>query len=506
MKRIAVNTYAHKTNKLQPLMLSLSAVTLGLSSLFFSYNLLAEESLDTKSSQNYQQSEFSQAELEQMLAPIALYPDSVLTHILIASTYPIEIIQASRWLEKNSDLDASDALEAVEDKEWDPSVKALVAFPRVLERLSNDLEWTQNLGDAFLQDEKSVLASIQSLRMRADQAGNLDKMDNMKVSRENKTIIIQSAEPEIIYVPYYDTRVVYGNWHWVHHQPVYWDWSWHNSHNHYGHHYTPHYGLFSWHPRIHLRHHYYFSAFNWHNHHVVVVNGRHFNSRRYRHRSDIIAHADARRWDHNPKHRRGVAYRNNQVRERFSSTRPSRIETRAVRSSERNDVRASSSVSTPNTRSNQVRANNSERRTGNQNAEREQTSRNEHSTRSQRLREQLNNDQNTRNPQRNNDYSRTNQRESNVIRNDTRETNQPRQSGESRQGNSRQVQQPPPVRESRPIKEVEPVRVESQHREVRPQREHRADKESRSRSQRSSRPVRESRSRNDGRRSRGDRH
>jgi hypothetical protein len=317
--------------KLTLFLLSLTIPSLSLPTQLYAEGSIAQE----KASQLAQ---FSQAELEQMLAPIALYPDSVLTHILIASTYPLEIIQANRWVEKNSELDAADALTKVENKEWDPSVKALVPFPRILERLSDDLEWTQKLGDAFLQDEESVLRSIQSLRKKADRAGNLDKMDNMQITREDENIIIQPIEREVVYVPYYDTRVVYGSWHWDHYQPVYWDWSWHSHHNHHSYHYTPHHGLFSWHPRIHISTHYFHSAFNWHNHHVVVVDRHHYNSRRYQHREHIIANANARRWSHNPTHRRGVAYRNEQIRERFNSNRPSVSQTRIVRHNERTNV------------------------------------------------------------------------------------------------------------------------------------------------------------------------
>ena len=113
-----------------------------------------------------------------MLAPIALYPDSLLTHILIASTYPLEVIQAERWLVKNTEqeLEAEQLMEQTATMDWAPSIKALLPFPRVLKRLSENLEWTQQLGDAFLQDEESVLNSIQQLRQKAEQAGNLDQM------------------------------------------------------------------------------------------------------------------------------------------------------------------------------------------------------------------------------------------------------------------------------------------------------------------------------------------
>ncbi|WP_044835550.1 DUF3300 domain-containing protein [Thalassomonas actiniarum] len=272
---------------------------------------------------------FSEAELAQILAPIALYPDTILSHILIAATYPLEVIQAERWVSEHSDLSAEESLEQVEEKSWDPSVKALVPFPQILERLSDDLDWTEKLGDAFLQDEAKVLAGIQTLRQQAQKAGNLDNMENMEVSSEDDNIIIQPIEKEVVYVPYYDTRVVYGNWHWAHHPPVYWDFSWHSGHRHhyhhghYGHHYGGHHGLFSWHPGVHISFHHYFSAVNWHHNHLVVLKRRHY-TRGYYHRRDIIRHHGSKRWYHNPVHRRGAAYRSHIVKKRYHSSRPSK--------------------------------------------------------------------------------------------------------------------------------------------------------------------------------------
>ena len=157
-----------------------------------------------------------------MLAPIALYPDALLTHILIATTYPIEVVDAERWINKNKQLSSEALLDAAENKDWDASVKALLPFPSVLKKLSEDLHWMRNLGDAFLQDEALVLASLQTLRQQADQAGNLENMNNVKVVRDTQTIIIEPKQNNIIYVPYYDTRVVYGHWRWSHYPPIFW--------------------------------------------------------------------------------------------------------------------------------------------------------------------------------------------------------------------------------------------------------------------------------------------
>ncbi|MGL4939536.1 DUF3300 domain-containing protein, partial [Shewanella sp.] len=156
----------------------------------------------------------NQAELEQMLAPIALYPDSLLTHILIASTYPFEIVQAQRWLTQRATLSVDHLMSQAEDQNWDPSVKALLAFPTLLQRMSDDLDWTQKLGEAFLEDEGQVMNGIQSLRQQADNANSLENMDNMAITRANHQIIIEPVQREIVYIPYYDPHRVYGKWRW----------------------------------------------------------------------------------------------------------------------------------------------------------------------------------------------------------------------------------------------------------------------------------------------------
>jgi len=282
-----------------------------------SFNLLAEQEFSQSSDQQAQseQKPFSEAELAQMLAPIALYPDSLLTHILIASTYPIEIVEAHRWLKKNEDLNAEQAAQSVEDFNWDASVKALVPFERILSRLSEDLTWTQQLGDAFLQDESRLLESIQALRKQAELAGNLEKMDNMDVSYEESNIVIEPVEKEIVYVPYYDTRMVYGNWHWASYPPVYWR----PRHSNYVSHYNP----FYWHSGIHISFDYFFSAFHWHNRQVVVVNTHHSKHRYYeqRPRHLIVNGGYAKRWIHKPIHRKGVAYRTKHTSNKYNNKR-----------------------------------------------------------------------------------------------------------------------------------------------------------------------------------------
>lgn len=160
----------------------------------------------------------SDEELAQLLAPLALYPDSLLSQVLMASTYPLEIVQADRWAKANKSL-AGDALaKELEKQTWDPSVKSLVNFPDVLGGLSEKLDWTTKLGDAFLADQKRVLDTVQSLRAKAKDAGNLKTTQEQNVTvtpasgSQSQTIVIESASPEVVYVPSYDTTVVYGGW------------------------------------------------------------------------------------------------------------------------------------------------------------------------------------------------------------------------------------------------------------------------------------------------------
>ncbi|GGQ13641.1 DUF3300 domain-containing protein [Shewanella litoralis] len=251
----------------------------------------------------------SDAELAQMLAPIALYPDSLLTHILIASTYPLEIVQAKRWLANQGNRDTNQIMAEVESQDWDPSVKALVAFPNVLERLNNDLVWTQNLGDAFLQDEGRMLDTIQALRQQADEANNLADLEQVKVSRVERRIIIESVRPEIVYVPYYDSRIVYGNWRWNRYPPVYWHAPAYVN-------YRPNHHAIFWDSGVRISFNFFFSGFHWHDRRVIAV-PVHKNYRYYTPRRISYSHG-AQHWQHKPKHRKGVAYRSQVISKRYN--------------------------------------------------------------------------------------------------------------------------------------------------------------------------------------------
>ncbi|MEZ9595992.1 DUF3300 domain-containing protein [Shewanella sp. 10N.261.52.F9] len=262
----------------------------------------------------FEQNQYSEGQLAQMLAPIALYPDSLLTHILIAATYPLEVVQAHRWQQSKQHLSTQKQIDKAQNKDWDPSVVALIAFPNVLQKLSEDLDWTQSLGDAFLQDEAQVLASIQTLRQEADNANSLEQMENMQVTRVSNQIIIEPVRKEIVYVPYYDPRTVYGYWRWYRYPPVYWAV--------YPGYVRPSYGHFYWRAGVHISFNYYFSAFHWHKRHVVVVH--HHNSHKYRHRGRIVTSHGAKRWAHKPQHRRGVAYSSGALRHKYNRHQPNR--------------------------------------------------------------------------------------------------------------------------------------------------------------------------------------
>jgi len=243
---------------------------------------------------------FSQAQLDQMLAPIALYPDTVLTHVLIAATYPLEVVEADRWRQQNPDLDAESALNAVEDQPWDASVKALVAFPHLLSRMSQDLRWTQDLGDAFLISEGDVMDRVQSLRNAAYDQGELATTEQVKIIVEKEIIIIEPAVERVVYLPYYDTRVVYGSWRWSSYPPIYWDPfypSVYHRHSVY------------WGPAVRVTPSFYIGAFFWPQRHVVVVNHYDYSPHPvfYSSRS-LVHHSSAKRWQHASTHRRGVAY------------------------------------------------------------------------------------------------------------------------------------------------------------------------------------------------------
>ncbi len=164
---------------------------------------------------------FKVEELDQMLAPIALYPDTLLPQIFIAATYPLEVVQAARWAKDKSGLSGAALTAALEKESWDASVKSLVGCPQVLTMMSEKLDWTQKLGDAFLSQQKDVLASVQRLRNKAREKGNLETTAEQKVTVEESNVIIEPVNPEVIYVPVYNPTLIYGDWWYPSYPPYY---------------------------------------------------------------------------------------------------------------------------------------------------------------------------------------------------------------------------------------------------------------------------------------------
>ena len=258
--------------------------------------------------QSAQPQKFSKEELAQMLAPIALYPDSLLSQILIASTYPLEVVEADRWIEQNPNLQEDKLDEALKEKDWDVSVKSLCHFPKILKAMSEKLDQTAKLGDAFLAQEEDVMDMIQELRQKAQEAGNLKTTEQQKVVVQDQYIEIEPADPQVAYVPVYNPLCVYGTWWYPAYPPYYW--------------YYPGpvipcgiigfgfgiglgFGFFSW------------CGFDWHHHviHVDIDRTRRFHGGHIGER-EIGWHT----WQHNPYHRRGVVYRDRAISQRFGQS------------------------------------------------------------------------------------------------------------------------------------------------------------------------------------------
>jgi hypothetical protein len=236
----------------------------------------------------YNTQRLSEETLDTLLAPIALYPDTLVTHILIASTYPLQVIEADRWRQDNQSLEG-DALErALENADWDPSVKALVPFTDVLNHMSDDLSWLQHLGDAVITNEDWVLDRVQALRLQARQSGTLQSNDYQQVSTENKVIVIESRQPEVVYVPYYDTRHVYGHWHYAS-QPVFWPTTVRIALGH----------RIYWGPRVSISAGFYFGNIWWPERHIIIRSTPSHRYVRPHYRAKRYSVKEYHRWQHN---------------------------------------------------------------------------------------------------------------------------------------------------------------------------------------------------------------
>ena len=187
--------------------------------------VLAQDPQAQQQPQQPQQQPATQQQLQQLVAPIALYPDALLAQVLTASTYPLEVTMAARWSEKNSNLKGTALEEAMQKQPWDPSVKGLTSVPQVLAMMNEKLDWTNQLGEAFLAQPDDLQNAIQALRRQAETTGNLKSGKEQKVRRvaappstgyagPPEYVVIEPVEPDYIYVPVYDPVVVYGSGFW----------------------------------------------------------------------------------------------------------------------------------------------------------------------------------------------------------------------------------------------------------------------------------------------------
>jgi hypothetical protein len=278
-----------------------------------------------------------------MLAPIALYPDGLLAQIMMAATYPLEIVEAARWVQANPTLKGDAAVNAAKGQGWDASVTSLAAFPQVLAMMNSKLDWTQNLGNAMLAQQSDVAASIQRLRAQAKTAGNLKTTPQQKMTTQALTadapagttppIVIEPATPQVVYVPYYNPAYVYGPWPYADYPPVYFPppagyaagvatglffgaaigmsvgffggWAWHGGWG----------GGWGWGGWSH-----------WGNTNYVTVNNNvtHIDNNYFHGQNDG-------NWHFNPDHRHGVPYRDPVNREKYGDRHPTPAQDSAFR-------------------------------------------------------------------------------------------------------------------------------------------------------------------------------
>src|ERR1700757_5047962 len=239
-------------------------------------------------------------QLEALVAPIALYPDALLANMLAAATYPLEVVEADRWIKENKNLKGDALANEASKKGWDDSVKALTATPSVLDTMSDKLDWTKSLGDAMLAQQADLMDAIQRLREKARAnnklSSNKQQTVTVKQQESKQVIVIEQADPSTVYVPYYDPAVVYGAWPYAAYPPYYFG-------------YPPYIGAgmvaagiafgAAW--AIGRWGNYWGGGCNWGNRNVYV-----------NHRTTNV-------WNHNPSHRQGVRYNNANVSQRFGN-------------------------------------------------------------------------------------------------------------------------------------------------------------------------------------------
>ena len=258
------------------------------------------------------QQRLSAEQLDQMMAPVALYPDPLLAQLLMASTYPLEVVQADRWAKSHRGVKGDALTSALAKESWDDSVKSLVSVPNVLAMMSDKLDWTQKVGDAVLAQQPDVMDSIQRLRSRAKTNGKLNSTSQQTVTVQSQGskdyVVIEPASPTEIYVPYYQPAVVYGSWPYPAYPPLY---------------FAPPPGYVT---ASALAAGVAFGAgvaagyavwghCNWAGHNINVVSNRSVNINNFNRNT-----ANFTNWEHNPDHRHGVRYNNDAVRQKYART------------------------------------------------------------------------------------------------------------------------------------------------------------------------------------------
>ena len=268
----------------------------------------------------------SQDFLDSLLAPIALYPDQLLAQVLMAATYPLEVVQAARFVKANPTLQGAALDDALKDMAWDPSVLSLASFPQVLDMMNDKLDWTQRLGDAFLADEAAVMQTVQGLRARAQQAGNLQSTEQQQVIVQERTIIIQPTQPQYLFVPVYNPMVIFGPWWAPAYQPWFWFpppiWGFGPR--------PPNWGFYSgffWGTAWGIsRNNWGWAHPNWRGNNINInVNNNNVWVNRPGYRDRIPNNGS---WNHNVDNRRGVAYRDSATSDRFRPNNNAGVQSR----------------------------------------------------------------------------------------------------------------------------------------------------------------------------------
>jgi hypothetical protein len=270
---------------------------------------------------------FSNEELEQLAAPVALYPDPLLAQVLMATTYPVEVVQAARFVQANPTLRDRQLDEALRYQNWDDSVKTLAQFPQILAMMDDKLDWTQRLGDAFLAQEQDLMDAVQVLRARAQAQGTLTSSPQQVVTVQAPYIYIQPASPQVIYVPVYNPLIVYGPWPYPAHQPYYYrPVGWPVATGFFGFGGGIFVGFGLW------------GTFDWHRHVVFV------DVARYRRFTEVVnvegrrgeiergrtgtREGDRLAWQHDLRHRENVEYRHTAAQQHVATPRPAVVPSR----------------------------------------------------------------------------------------------------------------------------------------------------------------------------------